>query len=123
MIGHTESNENHPYFSSHTPIKGYQLEQVQIVIRRGTRYSIQSGMYSEKLNTSTNRDLIGWIDTYQNDYLPHRTGQLDIHRTRQYPEFMKALNLSVIQVSTSLLSRALQLAQAFCLGTFEGLGF
>ncbi|KAL9544841.1 hypothetical protein MBANPS3_007425 [Mucor bainieri] len=123
----------------------YTIEQIQLVIRHGTRYPVSSGMESINnalltLNQSNNLDLMGWLNGYKNEYLPSRTGQLDENGQQEeyligrrfaktYPQFIRSLVDSDstivsqrLKISSSWSSRTLQSAQAFSVGAFEGLG-
>ncbi|GAN00676.1 multiple inositol polyphosphate phosphatase 1-like isoform 2 [Mucor ambiguus] len=150
MIQHMGSRGNYPNykFDDSTPdytIDGYTLEQIQLVIRHGTRYPVISGMESINnalftLNQSSNWDLVGWLNGYKNEYLFSRTGQLDVNGQQEeyligrrfaktYPQFTRSLidsdftiSSQWLRVSSSWSSRTLQSAQAFCVGAFEGLG-
>jgi multiple inositol-polyphosphate phosphatase/2,3-bisphosphoglycerate 3-phosphatase len=136
-------NNNDSFFLSDNITAEYTVEQMQLIIRHGTRYPVLSGMEAinhahSKLNASSNQNLIGWIKSYKNEYLYRRTGQLDYNGQNEvyligrrlaanYPELISSLiDKDIVtqefQASTSWSSRTSQSAQAFCLGVFEGLG-
>lgn len=150
MIQHMGSRGNYPNYKFDVikpdyTIDNYKVEQMQLVIRHGTRYPVSSGMESINnalitLKDSNNPDLIGWINGYKNEYIYRRTGQLDMNGQQEeyllgrrfantYPDFLHSLidnDTTIITqqlgVFSSWSSRTLQSAQAFCLGAFEGLG-
>ncbi|KAI8366253.1 histidine phosphatase superfamily [Blakeslea trispora] len=143
MMNHTGSNGNYVLPHSEDQLTNYQTEQIQLVVRHGTRYPVHSGMVAinnalDILNTSSNRALVGWIDKYHNDYLFRRTGQLDLHGQHElylmgrrfsncHKEFVRQLidqdTLTTrMHISASWSSRTLQSAYAFCLGAFEQIG-
>ncbi|OBZ84715.1 Multiple inositol polyphosphate phosphatase 1 [Choanephora cucurbitarum] len=143
MMNHTGSNGNYVLPHKQEELEEYQVKQVQLIVRHGTRYPVHSGMVAindalEILRTSSNRALVGWIDEYHNDYLFRRTGQLDLHGQHElylmgrrfanrHQEFVEALVdqdilTTQMQVSASWSSRTLQSAYAFCLGAFEQIG-
>ncbi|KAK4517874.1 Aminotran_1_2 domain-containing protein [Mucor velutinosus] len=150
MIQHMGSRGNYPNYKldnykSDYAMDGYTIEQIQLIIRHGTRYPVSSGMESINnalltLSQSSNLELMGWLNGYQNEYLFSRTGQLDANGQQEeyfigrrfaktYPQFIRSLidsDSTIIsqwlRVSSSWSSRTLQSAQAFCVGAFEGLG-
>ncbi|KAG2196531.1 hypothetical protein INT46_011596 [Mucor plumbeus] len=150
MIQHMGSKGNYPNYKfdmlkPNYSIDSYKVEQIQLVIRHGTRYPVSSGMDSINnalitLNQSNNSGLIGWINGYKNEYIYRRTGQLDLNGQKEvyligrrfantYPNFIHSLIDSDTTIITQQLglfsswsSRTLQSAQAFCIGAFEGLG-
>ncbi|CAO3631767.1 unnamed protein product [Mucor fragilis] len=150
MIQHMGSRGNYPNYKidNDNPkytMDGYTIEQIQLIIRHGTRYPVSSGMESINnalltLNQSNNLDLVGWLNGYKNEYLLSRTGQLDANGQQEeyligrrfaktYPQFTRSLidsDSTIISqrlsVSSSWSSRTLQSAQAFCVGAFEDLG-
>lgn len=150
MIQHMGSRGNYPNYKLDGALpdytaNDYTIEQMQLVIRHGTRYPVSSGMISINnallaLNQSKNLDLMGWLNGYKNEYLFSRTGQLDANGQQEeyligrrfaktYPQFTRSLidsDSTIIsqwlRVSSSWSSRTLQSAHAFCIGAFEGLG-
>lgn len=150
MVQHMGSRGNYPNYRFNdvkpdSAANGYTVEQIQLIIRHGTRYPVSSGMESINkalitLNQSSNLDLTGWLNGYKNEYLFSRTGQLDANGQQEeyligrrfaktYPQFVHGLidsDSTIISqhlgIFSSWSSRTLQSAQAFCAGAFEGLG-
>ncbi|KAI8145974.1 histidine phosphatase superfamily, partial [Fennellomyces sp. T-0311] len=123
-------------------IRGYTLEQLQLIVRHGTRYPSDGDTKDiaailEKLRQSTNRTALGWLDNYENVYLPGRAGALDengqleefLHGRRVAKSFPKLIEsvmdqdvLLSIDSASSWSERTTQSAIAFHMGLFEGRG-
>lgn len=144
---HLGTRSNYPTERFHSGIDNitfdYNVEQVQLLIRHGTRYPVTSGIEAvsnalEKLSQSNNTELTGWIRTYKNPYIMSRQGQLEAQGqiemfemgrrfASRYPEFVNTvidhgLITDWLRLSSSWSNRALQSGQAFSLGAFQGLG-
>ncbi|KAI8874794.1 phosphoglycerate mutase-like protein [Backusella circina FSU 941] len=120
----------------------YKLDQIQLIIRHGTRYPVQSATRAIHdsillLKQSTNESLMGWVTTYHNTFTPNRAGQLTSWGQQElytlgrnvadnYPDFVhKLVEDDIIQSFTAYSSyseRSAQSGSAFCIGLFKGLG-
>lgn len=122
----------------------YDIQQIQLVIRHGTRYPVISGINAIndallKLNESKNNDLTSWTRYYENEYHEHRAGQLNGYGQKEeyliakrfakrYPQLIRAvidgdtISSNNFRAFSSWSNRTSQSGQAFCLGLFEGLG-
>ncbi|KAI9469327.1 histidine phosphatase superfamily [Zychaea mexicana] len=123
-------------------IRGYTLEQLQLVVRHGRRYPSDGdtediGKVLKKLQQSNNRTALDWLDNYENVYTPERSGSLDengqleqyLHGRRVAKRFPKLIDAifdqdvpSGIDSASSESARTLQSATAFHMGLFEGQG-
>ncbi|KAK4517989.1 uncharacterized protein ATC70_001338 [Mucor velutinosus] len=122
-------------------VKKYHVDQMQVIIRHGTRYPEDSD--TEGINDalallakSKNATLTGWVADYDNKFLPRRAGALDrngqlehyLHGKRlakSYPDLIESvIDDDVVQFTaySSWSNRTSQSGQAFCMGTFEGYG-
>lgn len=151
MIDHIGTRGNYPNYKFNNDsylrdniTSEYTIQQMQLIIRHGTRYPVLSGMDAinqtlQKLKNASNNDhLIGWIKSYKNKYLYRRTGQLDHNGQKEayligkrlatrHPDFVSGLVDDDIitqefQASASWSSRTSQTAQALSIGLFEGQG-
>ncbi|KAL9556951.1 hypothetical protein PS6_002065 [Mucor atramentarius] len=118
-------------------VKKYHVDQMQVIIRHGTRYPEDSD--TEGINdalallaNSTNATLTGWVADYDNKFLPRRAGALDRNgqlehylHAKSYPDLIESvIDDDVVQFTaySSWSNRTAQSGQAFCMGTFEGYG-
>jgi hypothetical protein len=131
--------------SNHTDTitQEYKLEQIQLIIRHGTRYPVNSATRAIHdslllLKQSPSESLVGWVATYHNTFTPNRAGQLTSWGQQElyelgrnvadnYPDLVDKLvdDDDVIQsftASSSYSERSAQSGSAFCIGLFEGLG-
>lgn len=137
-----------PYPTTRVPsvdtiTKSYSLEQLQLVIRHGTRYPSDGDTKDiadilALLQTSKNTSALPWLKSYQNIYTPERSGMLSglgqseeyLHGrrvARSFPELIDAVmdngDLALRFSSyTSSSERTAQSAMAFQLGVFQGRG-
>jgi hypothetical protein len=149
MIQHMGSGGNYPNykFTDSAPDSialHYDIVQIQLIIRHGTRYPVTSGIQAitntlHQLNSSPNTILTGWVKSYNNTYIAERTGQLHSHGQRElyligrrfaarYPTLIhnlvdkEGMITQRFRASSSWSSRTLQSAQSFCAGVFEKQG-
>ncbi|CAO3651433.1 unnamed protein product [Mucor hiemalis] len=146
-LGHLGTRSSYPNkeLRDYDPITlEYDINQIQLVIRHGTRYPVLSGIHAINealltLNESSNEQLVSWMKDYKNEYLEHRAGQLNGYGqeeeyliakrfAKRYPQLIHSLidgdtiSSNDFQAFSSWSNRTSQSGQAFCLGLFEGFG-
>ncbi|KAG2223614.1 hypothetical protein INT45_009973 [Circinella minor] len=139
---HLGSKSPYPVPENPATLKGYTLEQLQLVVRHGSRYPSDGDTEDianilEKLQESKNKTALAWLEDYENDFTQERSGALNtqgqleqyLHGRRvseQYPDLIDSIfNLDIplgIKSASSESERTSQSATAFHMGLFEGQG-
>ncbi|KAI8388708.1 histidine phosphatase superfamily [Radiomyces spectabilis] len=132
-----------PYPTKHIASKdilpeGYTLEQMQLIVRHGTRYPEKDDVEEieaalQLLRTSSNRTAVGWVDDYVNPFDMEHEGLLDskgveeqyLHGRRiaeSYPTFISQIaddRFTGVSVFSSYTQRTAESGGALCRGIFD----
>ncbi|KAI9274801.1 histidine phosphatase superfamily [Phascolomyces articulosus] len=139
---HLGTKSPYPVPKRTSPPKGYQLEQLQLVVRHGTRYPSNGDTEDiskiiKKLGQGNNATALAWLHDYENVFTTDRAGSLSddgqleqyLHGRRvaqSFPNLIDAILdgdvASGIDSASSESARTSQSATAFHMGLFEGQG-